>query len=325
MVGESCATVATIEGGRTSGPVTNVAEPVVQASKVKSEIVSIPAGESESSSIHRLESEIVSIPEGESESSSIQLTRYRINQTKQSIGTDSELRPHQAVVKAKPAPACTEPRESNGQAVALHNRVEVGNDEVRTSHAEIDTKFGHRKLDPPEGRELKPRQSVVMATPAPAVRISQVRQKTTREKQKQTRSSKNLRREEKQLRAVMGIHSHGVPFLGDLSNVAEVQSLGSELTSSFLPEVKDFVVGEVCLDRGHQTARIEVHAGPHARATVPAVALLDTGSPQSFISGSVSQHMLKMGAMIPEEVSTTENVIGGVLVVLRCAPENVSA
>ena len=302
MVGESCATVATIEGGRTSGPVTNVAEPVVQASKVNSEIVSIPAGDSESSSIHRLESEIVSIPDGESESSSIQLTRYRINQTKQSIGADSELRPHQAVVKAKPAPACTEPRESNGQAVALHNRVEVGNDEVRTSHAEIDT-----KLDPPEGRKLKPRQSVVMATPAPAVRISQVRQKTTREKQKQTRSSKNLRREEKQLRAVMGIHSHGVPFLGDLSNVAEVQSLGSELTSSFLPEVKDFVVGEVCLDRGHQTARIEVHAGPHARATVPAVALLDTGSPQSFISESVLQHMLKMGAMFPEDVSTTEN------------------
>ena len=66
-----------------------------------------------------------------------------------------------------------------------------------------------------------------------------------------------------------------------------MQSLGTELTSNFLPEVTDFVAGAVCLKRNNQTALVDIHAGSHARAVVSATALLDTGSPQSFISQSV--------------------------------------
>lgn len=48
---------------------------------------------------------------------------------------------------------------------------------------------------------------------------------------------------------------------------------------------------------------MEVHAGPHA---VSAVALLDTGSPQSFISESVLNKMLEIGALVREDVDPTD-------------------
>ena len=233
----------------------------------------------------------------DSESDSIHFNRNRNAETKRSISREGSNRKHGAS-------APIEHQESNDQTVVLEGVELERCDDSNVAFVPADT-----KEEIMEDGELEPHSPLALATPAPLTQISLVKQKGKSEKQKTSRSSRKRRKEEKQLQAVMGIHAHGIPFLGRVNSidVPEEQSMGSEVTSAFLLEVVDFVVGDVCLNRRNQTARVKVHAGPNARTVVPAVALLDTGSPQSFILESVFQRMLKTGAIVPEDVSTTDN------------------
>ena len=56
------------------------------------------------------------------------------------------------------------------------------------------------------------------------------------------------------------------------------------------------------MNPSHQTTHVKVHAGPHARRSRPGKALIDTGSPQSFVSCSFFESMLASGAASPSAV-----------------------
>ena len=51
----------------------------------------------------------------------------------------------------------------------------------------------------------------------------------------------------------------------------------------FLSESQHFRGREMKIKPSRQTTHVRVHAGPHARRTYPGIALIDAGSPQSFV------------------------------------------
>ena len=74
-----------------------------------------------------------------------------------------------------------------------------------------------------------------------------------------------------------------------------------------LPEMGPCLVdGIVTVDDASFTTRVHIHSGPTATTTFPCVALLDTGSPQSFINEGAWRQLQTAGAGTPssERVST---------------------
>ena len=64
----------------------------------------------------------------------------------------------------------------------------------------------------------------------------------------------------------------------------------------FLSESQHFRGREMKTKPSRQTTHVRVHAGPHARRTYPGIALIDAGSPQSFVSCSFLEKMVAAGA-----------------------------
>ena len=64
----------------------------------------------------------------------------------------------------------------------------------------------------------------------------------------------------------------------------------------FLSEFQHFRGGAIKVKPSRQTTHVRVHAGPHARRTCPGIAVIDTGSPQSFVSCSFYENMISAGA-----------------------------
>ena len=56
------------------------------------------------------------------------------------------------------------------------------------------------------------------------------------------------------------------------------------------------------INPSHKTTHVKVHAGPHARRSRPDKALIDAGSPQSFVSCSFFEGMLPLGDASPSAV-----------------------
>ena len=56
------------------------------------------------------------------------------------------------------------------------------------------------------------------------------------------------------------------------------------------------------MNPSHQTTHVNIHAGPHAGRLRPGKALIDTGSPLSFVSCSFFESMLASGAASPSAV-----------------------
>ena len=65
------------------------------------------------------------------------------------------------------------------------------------------------------------------------------------------------------------------------------------------------------MNASHQATHVNVHAGPHARRSRSGKALIDAGSPQSFVSCSFFESMLASGAASPSSVQNVPASVNG--------------
>ena len=99
--------------------------------------------------------------------------------------------------------------------------------------------------------------------------------------------------------AATGLFSSPLHAPGDHS--AEVLHVASpsagSLPAPLLEHGPDLVGGTLLVDSNSYTTRVKLHSGPTATAQHSCIALLDSGSPASFINETVVQQMLEAGAL----------------------------
>ena len=73
----------------------------------------------------------------------------------------------------------------------------------------------------------------------------------------------------------------------------------------------DLVSGTALMDDASFTTRIGIHSGVRATRSLMAVALPDSGSPQTFITASCWQHIVNAGAADDHCITVSPRVFGG--------------
>ena len=82
-------------------------------------------------------------------------------------------------------------------------------------------------------------------------------------------------------------------------------------TAEYLSPFVRAVGGEITLDRRRHTTKVQVFAGARAQTTLPCEALLDTGSPASFIQERCVNRMLACGSASIDGIMTVSAKHGG--------------